>query len=179
VEGRRTKDAVANASVDASDETISKSAASTKNVIDRLLRLPRRASERVDGRLPTVYSVDAVYRLRPSTPSSGPKGRQFTPQRRGCACPAPLAPPACRRARSFRGRHALECAGTAPSCHRPVIGPQGRQGSPRVDQRLVLARRPCASRGVQIAICESERMSTSSPGRTSSRAPVSASGRPR
>ena len=66
--------------VDASDETISKSAASTKNVIDRLLRLPHRPSERVDGRLPTVYSVDAVYRLRPSTPSSGPKGRQFTPQ---------------------------------------------------------------------------------------------------
>ena len=25
--------------------------------------------------------------------------------RRGCACPAPLARPACRRARSFRGRH--------------------------------------------------------------------------
>ena len=69
--------------VDASDETISKSAASTKNVIDRLLRLPHRASERVDGRLPTVYSVDAVYRLRPSTPSSGPKGRQFSPQGRG------------------------------------------------------------------------------------------------
>ena len=66
--------------VDASNETISKSAASTKNVIGRLLRLPRRASERVDGRLPTVYSVDAVYRLRPSTPSSGPKGRQFSPQ---------------------------------------------------------------------------------------------------
>jgi hypothetical protein len=66
--------------VDASDETISKSAASTKNVIDRLLRLPHRPSERVDGRLPTVYSADAVYRLRPSTPSSGPKGRQFTPQ---------------------------------------------------------------------------------------------------
>ena len=44
--------------------------------------------------------------------------------RRGCACPAPLAPPACRRARSFRGRHALECAGTAPSCHRPA-GPPG------------------------------------------------------
>ena len=45
--------------VDASDETISKSAASTKrNVIDRLLRLPHRASERVDGRLPTVYSVE-------------------------------------------------------------------------------------------------------------------------
>ena len=37
--------------VDASDETISKSAASTKHVFDRLLRLPRRASERVDGRL--------------------------------------------------------------------------------------------------------------------------------
>ena len=35
--------------VDASDETISKSAASTKNVIDRLLRLPHRASERVFG----------------------------------------------------------------------------------------------------------------------------------
>ena len=40
VEGRRTKDAVANAS----DETTSKSAASTKNVIDRLPRLPRRSS---------------------------------------------------------------------------------------------------------------------------------------
>jgi hypothetical protein len=32
--------------------------------------------------------------------------------------------------------------------HRRAIGPQGRQGSPVVrDQRLVLARRPCASRG--------------------------------
>ena len=29
--------------------------------------------------------------------------------RRGCACPAPLARPACRRARSFRGRHTV-CA---------------------------------------------------------------------
>ena len=32
--------------------------------------------------------------------------------------------------------------------HRRAIGPQGRQGSPvALDQRLVLARRPCASRG--------------------------------
>ena len=33
--------------------------------------------------------------------------------RRGCACPAPLAPPACRRARSFRGRFdgLVTCAG--------------------------------------------------------------------
>ena len=43
---------------------------------------------------------------------------------RGSACPARLAPPACRRARSSRGRHALGCAGTAPSCHRPA-GPLG------------------------------------------------------
>ena len=44
--------------------------------------------------------------------------------RRGSACPASPAPPACRRARSFRGRHALGRAGTAPSCHRPA-GPLG------------------------------------------------------
>ena len=32
--------------------------------------------------------------------------------------------------------------------HRRAIGPQGRQGFPvALDQRLVLARRPCASRG--------------------------------
>ena len=45
--------------VDASDETISK--ASTKNVIGRLLGLPHRASERVDGRL-------LCRRSLPSTP---------------------------------------------------------------------------------------------------------------
>jgi hypothetical protein len=65
VEGRRTKDAMANASIDASDETISKSAASTKTVIGRLLRLPLRASERVDGRLLCRRSESTVYaRLR-------------------------------------------------------------------------------------------------------------------
>ena len=39
---------------------------------------------------------------------------------RGSACSARLAPPACRRARSSRGRHAPERAGTAPSCRRPA-----------------------------------------------------------
>jgi len=66
--------------------------------------------------------------------------------RRGCACPAPaLAPPACRRARSFRGRHALGRAGTAPSCHRPV-GPPGLSCCAR-PAPCSCATPPCASRG--------------------------------
>ena len=84
--------------------------------------------------------------------------------RRGSACPAPLAPPACRRARSFRGRHALGRAGTAPTCV-PSARRAARVLLLRSTSALFL-RDAHAPVVVQIAICESERMSTSSPGRT-------------
>jgi hypothetical protein len=98
--------------------------------------------------------------------------------RRGCACPAPLAPPACRRARSFRGRHALERAETAPSCHRPAG--RGRQGSPvALDHSALFLRDAHAPVVVQIAICESERMSTPPHLAALARVRPSVRGRPR
>ena len=77
--GPADEGAVANASIDASDETISKSAASTKNVIDRLLRLPHRSSERVDGRLLCRRSLPStpVYAVfRPKRQTVQPSGRK-------------------------------------------------------------------------------------------------------
>jgi hypothetical protein len=59
---------------------------------------------------PARRSVDAAPVGRgPARPRRSE--RRFC--RRGCACPAPLAPPACRRARSFRGRFdgLVTCAG--------------------------------------------------------------------
>ena len=58
----------------------------------------------------------AERRRRPLGPACLRRSERIS-RLRGSACPARLAPPACRRARSSRGRHALGCAGTAPSCH--------------------------------------------------------------
>ena len=68
--------------VDASNETISKSAASTKNVIGRLLRLPLRASERVDGRLLCRRSLpkSTVYARLRRLPAHPCKQKAGTPQ---------------------------------------------------------------------------------------------------
>jgi len=61
--------------------------------------------------------------------------------------------------------------------HRRAIGPYRAARALLLRstmQRLLFLRDAHAPVVVQIAICESERMSTSSPGRASSRAPVSA-----
>jgi hypothetical protein len=85
--------------------------------------------------------------------------------------------PCAPRAASLSARSFIPWPACARTCWNPTVVPSARRAARALLLRSTSAlflRDAHAPVVVQIAICESERMSTSSPGRTSSRAPVSA-----